>query len=167
LHRYEEALVDLDRAIGLDDTDAWAIASRGEVYRSLHRYGQALADLDRADQLEPDDWREYQRALAYLGMNATDQAHAGFLRAIERTGDISRRHLTDWRNFFNLALYNLAAGNVEVAGQLYSATLANQPPCLSVDEAIEDLGNFLDVCPAHPHAQAMRGLLQRYVEGTR
>ena len=47
MRRYGEALADLDRAIGLDPSKDWAIASRGETYLAMRRYGEALGHWPR------------------------------------------------------------------------------------------------------------------------
>jgi tetratricopeptide (TPR) repeat protein len=61
--RYEEALVDLNRAIALDEQYALAIAIRGEIYRSMGRYEEALVDLNRAIALD----EQYALAIAVRG----------------------------------------------------------------------------------------------------
>jgi tetratricopeptide (TPR) repeat protein len=57
------ALADLDRAIALEENNAWALALRGETYRKMGEYEQALADLDRAIALD----EKYAWALALRG----------------------------------------------------------------------------------------------------
>jgi len=74
--RFEEAITDLSRAIGLDSGNAWAIGSheitksagprhrsrppivwaisiRGHAYRKMGRFEEAIADLDGAIELNP------------------------------------------------------------------------------------------------------------------
>ena len=51
--RYEEAVADLTRAIGLDPGYAWAFGERGETYRLMGRHEEAVADLTRAIGLNP------------------------------------------------------------------------------------------------------------------
>ena len=50
--KYDQALADFDRAIGLDEKYAWAIANRGITYRLMDKYELALADFDRAIDLD-------------------------------------------------------------------------------------------------------------------
>jgi tetratricopeptide (TPR) repeat protein len=51
--RHEEAIADFTRAIGLDPSDAWAVGSRGEVYKAMGRHEEAIADFTRAIELDP------------------------------------------------------------------------------------------------------------------
>jgi tetratricopeptide (TPR) repeat protein len=53
MERYDEALADLNRAIELDPSYAWAIGSHGQTYQAMERYDEALADLNRAIELDP------------------------------------------------------------------------------------------------------------------
>ena len=46
--KQEEALVDFDRAIALDEKYMWAVVNRGGVHMVMDKYEQALADFDRA-----------------------------------------------------------------------------------------------------------------------
>ena len=48
MERSEEALGDLNRAVELDPSYAWAIAARGETYRLMKRYKEANADFKLA-----------------------------------------------------------------------------------------------------------------------
>ncbi|MBE2202474.1 MAG: tetratricopeptide repeat protein, partial [Anaerolinea sp.] len=99
---YEAALADLDRAIELDEKEAWAIANRGETYRLMGNYEAALADFDRAINLYGKYprviWiiinrvfgmgRRYAYAIAHRGvtyrlMGNYEAALADFDRAIE------------------------------------------------------------------------------------
>jgi tetratricopeptide (TPR) repeat protein len=54
MDRYEEALADFNRAIDLNPSHAWAIASRGQTYQAMDRYEEALADFNRAIDLNPN-----------------------------------------------------------------------------------------------------------------
>ncbi|HEY4388486.1 MAG TPA: tetratricopeptide repeat protein [Ktedonobacteraceae bacterium] len=81
--RYEEALRDFDRVIMLDERDAWALASRGQVYRAMKRYGEALRDFDRAIMLdEKYAWAMAQRGQVYQAMERYGEALRDFDRAI-------------------------------------------------------------------------------------
>ncbi|MEO1801005.1 MAG: tetratricopeptide repeat protein [Cyanobacteria bacterium J06629_2] len=55
LGRYEEALIDLGRAIELDPNNFNAWANRGSAKGSLGRYEDALTDYDRAIELDADN----------------------------------------------------------------------------------------------------------------
>jgi tetratricopeptide (TPR) repeat protein len=47
MKRYDEALADHNRAVELDPSHIWVIASRGHTYLVMRRFGKALADLKR------------------------------------------------------------------------------------------------------------------------
>ena len=52
LGRYEDAIVDLDKAIGMDDTDAEAYYFRAETYERLKQPQKSTADREKARQLK-------------------------------------------------------------------------------------------------------------------
>ena len=54
LGRYEEAIADYDKAIGLDPKYAPAYNNRGNAYYDLGQYEEAIADYDRAIALNPE-----------------------------------------------------------------------------------------------------------------
>ena len=82
--KYKQALVDFDRAIGLDEKSAWAIASRGKTYRLLGKHEQALADFDRAIELDDKNASIIaNRGDTYRLLGKHEQALADFDRAIE------------------------------------------------------------------------------------
>ena len=55
LGRCDEAIADLDEALQLEPSDAFALRARGEAKRNLGRCDEAIADLDKALQLKPSD----------------------------------------------------------------------------------------------------------------
>ncbi len=82
--KYEEALADCTRAIGLDEKYAWIIAVRGESYRLMGKYEEALADFTRAIELdEKGAWAIESRGETYQEMGKYEEALADFTRAIE------------------------------------------------------------------------------------
>ena len=81
--KYAEAVVDFDRAIGLDDESAWAIASRGQTYRLMGKYAEALVDFDRAISLDDKSaWAIGSRGQTYRQMGKYAEALVDFDRAI-------------------------------------------------------------------------------------
>jgi tetratricopeptide (TPR) repeat protein len=44
LARHDEALIDFNRAIELDQDNDWALSCRGDLYRIMGMYPEALAD---------------------------------------------------------------------------------------------------------------------------
>jgi tetratricopeptide (TPR) repeat protein len=53
--KWEQALADLNHAIVLDERNARAIASRGNIYQLLGEYEKGLADITRAIELDPQN----------------------------------------------------------------------------------------------------------------
>jgi tetratricopeptide (TPR) repeat protein len=83
LGRYNEALIDLDRAITLDPTFALAYNNRGNVFAELGRYNKALADFDRAITLDPTYAQAYNnRGNVFAELGRYNEALADFDRAI-------------------------------------------------------------------------------------
>ncbi|MGC8643671.1 MAG: tetratricopeptide repeat protein, partial [Isosphaeraceae bacterium] len=69
------ALRDLDDALRLDPTHAWAYNWRGILWRHKHAYDKAIADHTLAINLEPNDFHSYvNRALVFMDMNDFDKA---------------------------------------------------------------------------------------------
>ena len=84
LGRYEDALVDLDRAIELDSNDSIAWINRGITKGRLGRYEDALVDLDRAIELDANnsaDWENRGNTKDRLGRY--EEALTDYNRAIE------------------------------------------------------------------------------------
>jgi tetratricopeptide (TPR) repeat protein len=82
--RYDEALIDFNRAIELDSRHKWAITHRGYTNELMGRYDKALADFSRAIQLDPQyKWAIVRRSYTYRLMDRYDEALADFDRAIE------------------------------------------------------------------------------------
>jgi len=81
--KLEEALADLNRAIELDETYAWAVSVRGETYREMGKYEEALGDLNRAIGFdEKDAWTIARRGETYRQMSKYEEALADLNRAI-------------------------------------------------------------------------------------
>ena len=53
-HRYEEALIALNKAIELDPESSFAYGTKGDVLRQQGRYKDALVVLDKAIELNPE-----------------------------------------------------------------------------------------------------------------
>lgn len=74
--RFPEALADLERALALEPTYAWAIAHRGRTYEQMRHYEQALVDFDRTIALDAsliEDWHT-ERALLLSFLHRYDEA---------------------------------------------------------------------------------------------
>jgi tetratricopeptide (TPR) repeat protein len=87
MERYEEALVDLSRAIELDANNKLAIANRGTAYWQIGRFEEALIDLSKAIELDGnDDWAIAGRGITYKLMERYEEALVDLSRAIELDG---------------------------------------------------------------------------------
>ena len=106
LGRTVQALADFDRAIGLDETNAWAIANRGQTYRLMGRYELALADLDHAVALDPVNAEFIKnRGHVYFEQRQFDRALADFSVSLSlNSNDLGS---TFWRGLSNANLGNL------------------------------------------------------------
>jgi tetratricopeptide (TPR) repeat protein len=161
MKRYEEALKDFDCAIELNPKSQWAIALRGYAYLMLKRYNEALENLNCAINLKPDnDWYLYHRALAYQALNQVDKARIDLNNATKLAQQNYQKDAKDWRNTFNLALYYLIGGNVELSQRLYQYAVSSHAPLEHIREAIRDLEDFSSIFPEYIEAQSMRKFLQ-------
>jgi|GEM_PF-2018428 len=84
LSRYEEALLDYDKAIELDPDVATAYNNRGSVKNKLQRYEDALLDYDKAIDLDPTLASAYNnRGLAKINLNRYEEALLDLDKAID------------------------------------------------------------------------------------
>ena len=83
LGKYDEAIAELDRAIGLKPQYADAYNSRGRVYSGKGDYVRALADCDKAVELSPGDMlAHYSRGRTYADKGDYDRAVADYSEVI-------------------------------------------------------------------------------------
>jgi tetratricopeptide (TPR) repeat protein len=82
--KYDQALIDFDRVIQLEEKNQLAILRRGLTYQRLGKYEQALADFDRAIQINDKNSSAITgRGQTYLFTEKYEQALADFDRAIQ------------------------------------------------------------------------------------
>jgi tetratricopeptide (TPR) repeat protein len=166
LRQYEKALQDFDRAIEIDPNYTWAIRKRGQIYLMLGQNSEALMDFDRALELKPDiDWNWYSRALAYKGLHQPENAKSDFAKAIELAQQDYDKKPEDHQNTFNLAIYHLAAGNLDQSKHFYRDALNRRASAERIREAIRDLEDLLRVFPGHEAAQRFKQGLEKRVKG--
>ncbi|MBW4479000.1 MAG: tetratricopeptide repeat protein [Tolypothrix brevis GSE-NOS-MK-07-07A] len=159
--RYQETIKDFDCAIELNPKDDWAIAQRGQTYLMLKRYNEALENFSCAINFKPDNhWYLYCRALAYQALNQVDKARVDLNNATKLAQQNYQKDAKDWANTFNLALYYLIGGNVELSQRLYDYALSNHAPLEPMRDAIRDLEDFSSIFPEYIEAQSMRKFLQ-------
>ncbi len=164
--RYQLAIDDFTRAIGIVPYDWVLYVFRGEAYFSQGETGEALTDFDKAIELNPRYTRAFSnRAFLYdrLGdrANATlnrliaqglEAYEAGdYVRAIVRLSDAidgaTTRNRTLAEAYYNRGLVNYLNGNLERAQEDYSAAADIAPqmhdPYLGRGIARREAGNLL------------------------
>jgi tetratricopeptide (TPR) repeat protein len=155
LSEYYKALEDFTEAIKLTPDDAEYFKDRGFNYIQMVRYLEALQDLDRAIEIDP----KYTIALAIRGETYLLMArYSEALQDLDRAIEIDPKN---WGNTFNLALYSLAAGNIQQAQKLYQYALTRGASLELILVAHRDLKDFLTIFPNHVQAQEMRKLLHQ------
>lgn len=147
---YEKAVQDLTRAMQLNPDDLYPVERRAEAYLALRRFYEALVDLNDIISRSPvEDWLYYCRALVYLNTPGSEQlARQDLTLAIETAQSRMQMDPQAWRTAFNLALYHLAAGQLEAqqaeeAAAQYRQLLSQNPPAGAVEEALRDLDDYL------------------------
>jgi tetratricopeptide (TPR) repeat protein len=84
--RYQQldlALSDLDRAVKLNPSDAYALYNRAVTLERKGDFDQAIRDLDETLRLKPDHpYANYERGFAYLKKGGYDRAIDDFNQAI-------------------------------------------------------------------------------------
>jgi tetratricopeptide (TPR) repeat protein len=79
----DRCLADIDEAIRLDPTNAFAVGARGDVYLVRKDYERALADYTKAASLDPNNALVFiGRGMVYLATGDLDRATADFEQAI-------------------------------------------------------------------------------------
>ncbi len=81
---YDEAIVEVTKAIELNPKDAKAYIFRGLVYSDKGNLDQALIEFNKAMEINPNDAEAYNhRGLVYYRKGNLDKALLGFNKAIE------------------------------------------------------------------------------------
>jgi len=163
MERYEEALADLNRAVELDPSHAWAMAARGETYHLMECCEEALADFNRAVELDPGDaWAIGRRGQTYQEMERYGKALADLSRAVElgqnwaigvrgETYRLMKRYeeaLADFNRAVELDPGN--PGHFTARGQTYQKMVR-------YGEALADLNRAVELDPGDDRALAVRG----------
>ena len=181
--RYEEALTNFTRAIDFDSKCEWAFSCRGEVYRLMGCYEEALADLTRAIDLnDKDDWWWYNRALIYLFTSdiyhfMLDIQHAIVLnesqqedRANSESQQKSRANSENQQKSrddilaFNAAFYQLVCGHFHKAEEQYADLISTCSYVYPLQEAADDLTDFVTLQPKHELARNILSRLQERID---
>jgi tetratricopeptide (TPR) repeat protein len=162
--KYKEALEDFNQCLKLNPQLDWVWAKRGLTHALLKQFENARNDISHAIELTPDrDWFRYNRALIYLASNQPDLAQHDLNEAIRLSQQKWDAHSQDWRNTYNLAIYQLAAGKPKVAEAHYHNALKQKAPAHFTRIAICDLKCFLALLPKHAVAQEIMQWLEKTV----
>ena len=87
MKRYDDALVDFDRAIELNHSNGRVLGSRSLTYWLMERYNDALVDFDRVVELDPANDRVLtQREETYrvMGWSTVEPSASSRPRASRR-----------------------------------------------------------------------------------
>lgn len=163
----DSALADLNQAVELEPSYTSALFHRGYTLFQKGEHSEALTDLDRVIELRPEnDWYRYTRFLIYSTLDREKEAQSDLIAAIQQAQQRLEAEPQDWRNVFNLALYNLAAGEAKEAERFYKSALSENASAFRVQDAIRDVKDFLGIFPSHSLAHAKLQLLQRGLKGS-
>jgi tetratricopeptide (TPR) repeat protein len=166
--RYEEALKHIERAIEFAPQHATLIARRGEIYLMLKYYNNSIASFSHALQLDLKYNLAkcfYFRALAYRATGQAQSYSNDLNQAIQIAQQDFSKKPQDYVNAFNLALYYLAIGNIDIAKQSYRDALSGSNSQLYIQDAIQDLGDFLNVFPNQKMAKRIEEVLRKRANG--
>jgi tetratricopeptide (TPR) repeat protein len=110
----DRSLADVEEAIRLDPTNAFAVGARGDVYLVKQDYAHAVADYTEAAALEPGNALLFiGRGMAYIGAGDTDRAMADFEQAIRLQPTLALGLY--WRGIVRRFKGDVAAGEADIA----------------------------------------------------
>lgn len=159
---YEQALVDFDRNISLDPNYGWAYERRGVTYQLMGKFDNAITDLSRAIDLVPDDDTAYYfRSRIYKLQNREEQFSTDIKHAIRISRSNYERNPRNFRNMFNLALYELISNNFEEAESFYKEVLTRDTPRGIFRQGVEDLEEFYKLFPACSKAKIILDMFKQ------
>ncbi|MET0389078.1 MAG: tetratricopeptide repeat protein [Polyangiales bacterium] len=163
----DESFAELDRALALDERNAWTWAQRGHNRYQLGRYDDALSDLGRALALEPDlaqalaDRGDVLRVLGRSAEALVDLTRALELSRTEDSGLLGKRGLT----YRQLGRYDDALADFTLAltrdpnnARLLASRAETQRVRKRYEAALLDFDRALALDDAYVWAFASRGL---------
>jgi tetratricopeptide (TPR) repeat protein len=110
----DRSLADVEEAIRLDPTNAFAVGARGDVYLVKQDYEHAVADYTEAAALEPGNPLLFiGRGMAYIGAGDTDRAMADFEQAIRLQPGLALGLY--WRGIVRRFKGDVEAGEADIA----------------------------------------------------
>ena len=110
----DRCLADIEEAIRLDPTNAFAVGARGDVYLVRKDYERALADYTKAASLEPNNALVLvARGMVYIATGDLDRAMADFEQAIRLQPALAAGLY--WRGIAKRLKGDAAAGKADIA----------------------------------------------------
>lgn len=111
---FERCLADVEEAIRLDPTNAFAVGARGDVYFAKKDYERALADYTKAVSLDPNYALAYTaRGMVYIATGDLDRAMADFEQATRLQPALAAGLY--WRGIAKRLNGDAAAGEADIA----------------------------------------------------
>jgi tetratricopeptide (TPR) repeat protein len=168
---YDEALININRSIALNDSISTVIATRGSIYQVQKRYDEALKDLNCAVDLdEKDVWIITSRGCLLSTVGNYDEALKDFKRALELDDKylwaLSQRSQT----FRFMGKYDEALMDLNHAISIddkYAAAYAYRGVTYARmgknEEAIKDLSKAIDLDGKFSWALANRGMVYKNI----
>ena len=110
----DRSLADVEEAIRLDPTNAFAVGARGDVYLVKQDYAHAVANYTEAAALEPGNALLFiGRGMAYIGAGDADRALADFEQAIALQPGLALGLY--WRGIVRRFKGDVEAGEADIA----------------------------------------------------
>ena len=110
----DRCLADIEEAIRLDPTNAFAVGARGDVYLVRKDYERALADYTKAASLDPNNALVFiGRGIVYIATGDLDRAMADFDQAIRLQPALAAGLY--WRGIVKRLKGDAAAGEADIA----------------------------------------------------
>ena len=140
---------------------------RGFIHLMLSDPISSLEDFDSyygtdvEVDLSIDHHTKYLRSLTLTKLDRPTEAQTDLQSAIDLAQAKQAKDPIDWQNNFNLALYYLAAGQIEESCELYDR--ASEASTEMVEMAIRDLDDYLMLFPDRLQAREVRDWLSALV----
>ncbi len=180
LKKYEEAIIDFDKAIELNPNNAGAWALRGKAKVNLQKYEEVIVDFDKAIELNPSIIAEAWalRGGAKINLQRYEEAIADFDKAIELNPNLALVWMLRGVAKGNLQRYEEAIADYVKAIELNS-NFAGAWSLLGTaltrlgqyDQALENFNQAMHLDPNNIQFQINRGVLfawmGRYEEAVR
>jgi tetratricopeptide (TPR) repeat protein len=110
----DRCLADIEEAIRLDPTNAFAVGARGDVYLAKKDHERALASYTEAASLDPDNALIFiGRGMVYIATGDLDRAMADFEQAIRLQPALAAGLY--WRGIAKRLKGDVAAGEADIA----------------------------------------------------